>query len=388
MCLTHLTVYRLMQMRFTRLSKKFVWTVALLATIVMIIIILMMHVARKNMSGTIAIVDLLLTALFSKSDSLVDVKRATLRRSVDINGHPCSSTTRAQKHTLKALNIFTDLCDVMTGRHNGYHYDHPDIVHYVKFTDKDVEEITFQEFVSILSMHKFYRPSKIKIHSNAKKFSGKYWNLTQSLGLYIEIGNADRLRFIGQKQRPYFISHEVDALKVDIIVTKGGIFTDFDVIMVNGTKFRSKQKLAECVIGSDTDPCTRLCAGFVSCVANSSFARDWREGYRKDYAPYLWVYNAGTVPSNLLRSCPSCYNVYVDRTISLMNGAQKWLEPNGIDWKSRSVIHYMNRMFGVNSRDITPKAVVTRFNNTALGDLFMYVLGDTYLSLSLSEYHE
>ena len=32
---------------------KFVWTVALLVTIVMVIIILMMHVARKNMSGTI-----------------------------------------------------------------------------------------------------------------------------------------------------------------------------------------------------------------------------------------------------------------------------------------------------------------------------------------------
>ena len=349
---------------------------ALLVTSVMVIIILTVHVARRNMSGTIAIVDLLLTALFSKSDSLVGIKRAD---------KPCSITTGAQKHTSKALSIFTDLCDVMNGTHNGHHYDHPNVVHYVKLTDKDVGEITFQEFLSILSMHKFYTPSKIKIHTNAKKFVGKYWNLAQNLGSYIEIESADRLRFIGQKQRPYFITHEVDALKVDTIIKQGGIFTDFDVIMVNGTKLRSRQKLGECVIGSDTDPCTRLCAGFVSCVANSSFARDWREGYQQDYAPYLWVYNAGTVPSNLLRCCPSCYDVYVDRTISLMNGAQKWLEPNGIDWRSRSVIHYMNRMFGVSSSDITPEAVVTLFNNTALGDLFMYVLSDTYLSLLLSK---
>ncbi len=136
------------------------------------------------------------------------------------------------------------------------------------------------------------------------------------------------------------------------------------------------------MIGSDTDPCTRLCAGVVSCVANSSFVRDWWEGYQSNYVPFMWVYNAGMVPSNLLRRCPSCYNVYVDRTISSIVGAEKWLEPNGIDWKSKTIIHYMNSMFGVSSEDITPEALVTRFNNTAIGDLFLYVLGDMF-SLSL-----
>ena len=52
----------------------------------------------------------------------------------------------------------------------------PNKVHYVWYADKDVT-FTFQQYLSVLSVHKFQKPEGIYFHTN-KAPSGEYWEKT------------------------------------------------------------------------------------------------------------------------------------------------------------------------------------------------------------------
>ena len=362
-----------------KLSKKFLCISSTILTMLALSLTIYLIATANTKPSTVAILDHAATVLFSKSRTPSFIKRDTSVRPVDINGKICSPS---EDRTIRSqVGIFTDLCEVMTGRNDGCIYKHPEIVHFVKFTNSLDSELTFQDFLSVLSVHKFYKPENIIIHSNAKHFNGTYWNLSKKLGTTIKLQYTDRIRAVGKsKQLPSRITHEADILKVQTMLQEGGIFMDFDSVILNGTQLRATQRLAECVIGSDTDPCTRLCAGFMSCVPNSTFVEAWWQGYQENYVPNLWVYNAGTVPSNILRSCTSCYDVYVDRTISNIKTAygKVWLTRNGVDWRTKAVVHYMH------SNDITPNSLLTNLANTSLADMFLYILDD-YLPTVLTK---
>lgn len=276
-----------------------------------------------------------------------------------------------------------DLCQTFRGRLNvtGCTYRHPNLVHYVKLTDLEhpnyTNALTFHEYVSIVSVHKFYSPDKIVIHCNDINISGSYWErLARDVTTPIEVRHVDRVQSIGHlKRKPGFISHEADYIKLSTILREGGIFMDFDVVILNGTKLRLMQERSECVIGRDNPRCTQVCAGFYSCVPNSIFIRKWLDSYENDYKPKIWVYNAGEIPSHLLCDCPSCYDVFVDSHMSNWKDgrASRWLKPGEVDWRSKAVSHYMNRGF---MKPIKPPEELLRMN-TPFSDMFKHVLGDT-----------
>ncbi len=91
---------------------------------------------------------------------------------------------------------------------------------------------------------------------------------------------------------------------------------DFDAVILNGTKLRQMQEKSECVLGTDNTKCSRSCAGFFSSVPDSTFIREWLHTYEVDYQPKAWIYNAGMKPSNILCSCPKCFDVYADPQMS------------------------------------------------------------------------
>ena len=340
------------------------------------------NLTKTNNSTTIAITDYLDTIQYSRDMSSISRTVGSVKPK-DINGKVCSS---AKKEIVRQqVGIFTDLCEVMTGRNDGCFYKHPEVAHFVKFTASQDTELTFQEFISILSVHRFYKPEKIVIHTNAQCIIGKYWTLAKKLSTRIELRYTGRITDVGNdKLRPDWITHEADILKVQTMLQEGGIFMDFDSVILNGTKLRATQRLAECVIGSDIDPCTRLCAGFMSCVPSSTFVEAWWKGYQENYVPNSWIYNAGTVPSNILRSCTNCYDVYVDRTISNILLQKRWMEKNGISWKNKTAVHYINRIYELHSKDITPEALFADLADTSLGEMFKYILGD-YLSFTVQK---
>ena len=216
-------------------------------------------------------------------------------------GAVSTAVKEIQKQILKTvfLRRYCDLCSTNITRNRTtvlYEYKHPNVVYYVKFSEPEISQmsITFQEYVSIISVDRFYKPDKIVILCNVINFSGLYWDKLQGIATPIELRHTERVQFIGiYNKSPGYITHEADFVKVNTCYKEGGIYMDFDVVILNGTKVREMQKKSEIVFGRDDAECTRTCAGFFSCVPNSLFVKNWLDSYEKDYQRYSWLYNAG-----------------------------------------------------------------------------------------------
>ncbi len=205
--------------------------------------------------------------------------------------------------------------------------------------------MSFKEYVSIVSVDKFYKPDKIIIHCNNVTIDGPYWqHVTKTIATPIEMQYTERISTIGHmKQKPGFITHEADFLKLTLALKEGGIFMDFDAVILNGTKLRHMQEKSECVLGRDNPDCTQLCAGFFSCVPNSTYIREWIHTYEVDYQPNKWVHNA---PTHILCSCPNCFDLYIDSQMSNWKDgrANRWLTPGAIDCQSSGSL-YEHRIY-------------------------------------------
>ena len=289
----------------------------------------------------------------------------------------CMAFNRTESGSSQHHNKITNLCKVFNGTTRTYCiYKHPNVVKYVKFaTNLSAEEITlsFRDYLSIHSVNRFYKPDKIIIYSNHDDITGKYWKLANNLSTPIEVRHTGRITSIGKKHsKPGYISHEADYFKVLNGLKEGGVFSDFDVIILNGTRFREMQMKSELVLGRDNNPCDRVCAGFFSVVPGSKFMKKWLDGYENDYRTHHWWHNAGGVPAKILRDCPWCYDVTVDPHMSNWDEVPNWGKK--LDWKKKAVAHYM-RITQFMKPIKEPKDLLN--TSTPLADMFRFVLGDT-----------
>jgi len=143
---------------------------------------------------------------------------------------------------------------------NGGEYVHPPVVHYAKLS-KSSQPVTliFRDFVSLLSVYKFLRPEEIIIHTYGDVV-GAYWEKSKRWrGTHVRLMTHKRLGSIGGKSVKY-IAHEADYIRLQALRDIGGLIMDFDVVIVNGTKFKAMQKRSECVISKEE---TFLNVGFM-----------------------------------------------------------------------------------------------------------------------------
>ncbi len=111
----------------------------------------------------------------------------------------------------------------------------------------------------------------------------------------------------------------------------GGIYSDFDVVILNGSRLREMQKQSEVVIGRANTPCSAVGIGFFSSVPSSPFLEKWLDSYENDYQQ-AWTYNSGSTPSRMLLNCPKCYrDIYIvtvlareDLNLNCDQGAGVW----------------------------------------------------------------
>lgn len=109
----------------------------------------------------------------------------------------------------------------------------PNLIHYVNLNQ---QEISFAQFLSILSSWKVQKPNRIYLHCNLCEYKGKYWNKLNEISelksiLKVEkIFNFDSHIF---KKEPGWIHHKSDVLRIIIIMNFGGIYLDNDVILIN-----------------------------------------------------------------------------------------------------------------------------------------------------------
>ncbi len=304
------------------------------------------------------------------------------------------TTEKAQITEIRTIHPLVhygnDLC-LLFNKQNSYNqstikYEHPNVVHYVKIADKESDtELQLLDYVSILSVTKYYKPDKIVLHSN-RNITGDIWRLVKLLNTVIEEQYIERSPTIGRLhyKRPRAITHEADVHKLDIALREGGVVMDFDVIILDGDNLRRQQAVSECVLGMERE-CTFLNSGFISCTPNSTLVRKWRASYESDYrnswADYL--YNSGEVPAKILRDCPSCYDVYLDPEICMNPdagapggpgpGRDPWKVKNGVQWWNKTVVHVLLHHLNM------PKTnYLLNLFDCSYKELVLYMLGDSY----------
>ena len=222
-------------------------------------------------------------------------------------------------------------------------YYHPSIVHYAKLTKSGYLEmrLNFREYMSVLSVYKFLKPERLVFHTYTG-FSGNYWDKIHSWkNVQVEVNIIPRFCKIGGKPTVY-IEHQADYVKLNMIHRYGGTALDFDVIMINGIRWKHLQSRSECVLVEETG---FVNGGLYSCIQNSSFIAKWLEGYHKDYRPTKWLHNASFKPLDLLinRHSNGCYNVHIDETVCLSptyKDRKKWLKDDAVEWKNKTAAHY------------------------------------------------
>ena len=142
-----------------------------------------------------------------------------------------------------------------------------------------------------------------------------------------------------------YIEHEADYMKLQILQRYGGSIFDFDVIMINGTRWRKNQKISACILSIEGNS-RKVNIGVISCIKGSLFVDAWLYKYHTDYR-HTWTYNSASIPTNILEKSDSnstCYNVYVDEKITQdpkYDEVRRWVDGNYyVNWKNKTAAHY------------------------------------------------
>ena len=232
--------------------------------------------------------------------------------------------------------------------------------------------------MSMLSSYKFLKPDKIVLHTNTD-IVGAYWKSIQEWSdIVVEIHKIERVpKLAGVKVK--HIEHEADYMKLLILQEYGGSIFDFDVIMINGTRWRKNQKISACILSIEDNSC-KVNIGAISCMKGSLFVDAWIYKHHIDYR-HDWVYNSGNVPMNILEKSDSngtCYNIYVDETISRdpnVNEVRRWVDGNYyVNWKNKTAAHYYYNFLtsiGHLKQDERNERMLMR--NSSLGELFRHI---------------
>ena len=262
---------------------------------------------------------------------------------------------------------------------NGYIYNHPDVVNYVWSSNNPGSEfhLTFTQYVSVLSVHTFFRPHDIILHTNAKP-AGNYWEkLKQKTNIRV-VSNTISWN-IGNK-RAAGVENAVDYYKLKHILLKhGGITMDFDIVILNGKRLREMLAASECYLACE-HRCSILNLGFVGCIKNSSFVAEWIHGYETDYRSrdwHDWLYNCGVYPAELLTRKQRCYNLWLDQEIAMnpdLWTKRDWLQQNGVDWKKKTVAHHFLATLVRIDRHVTEQDTYFRTSESSVAKMIRYVV--------------
>jgi mannosyltransferase OCH1-like enzyme len=126
----------------------------------------------------------------------------------------------------------------------------PNIIHYVNLNQ---QEISFAQFLSIISSWKVQKPKSIYLHCNLCEYNGKYWiklNEIYELKSILKVKKIFPFDSHIFKKEPGWIHHKSDVLRIIILMNFGGIYLDNDMILINNL---DKYRRYEMCVSWDSD---------------------------------------------------------------------------------------------------------------------------------------
>ncbi|ESN96353.1 hypothetical protein HELRODRAFT_189210 [Helobdella robusta] len=254
-----------------------------------------------------------------------------------------------EKNLLSLVNIST-----------GKAYVVPNIIHFIWFANNDKKEMKFINYVSISSAYKIHKPDVIMFHCNFLP-SGKWWEtLWRSIPLKI-VYRKKPSTIHGQNIIHTF--HKGDVAKIEILMEYGGIYLDYDVLVVNSL---NPLRRYDACLGKEKPP--KLIAGIIIAQKNSLFLKMLHESYKNNYRPYDWDYNCARVAYQIALQRPDLIHVESRRltTPDWQDRKQLWREI--IDWSDLYVIHIMGHF---DFQEHTPESIKSL--NSTFGEVMRYL---------------
>ena len=234
----------------------------------------------------------------------------------------------------------------------------PNIVHFIWF-GKD-KEMTFIQYTSILSAHKIQKPDVIMLHCDNLPV-GKWWEvLWKEVPLQIS-PTQPPTEVHGQKLMHRY--HQGDIAKIMILIKYGGIYLDYDVIVLSSMDPLRK---FPATLGKEKPP--KLIAGIIVAEKESLFLRIWLESYRNNYRPLDWDYNCARVTYKLALEKPSLVHIEPRKLTTPDWQDRKQLFYSRIDWRELYCIHIMMHL---NFMEYTPTNIRTMDNT--LGEILRFI---------------
>lgn len=215
----------------------------------------------------------------------------------------------------------------------GYYYPIiPDIVHYVRFQNS---ELNFIDMVNIKSVYINHRPSQIIIHCDCHNLTGKYWDMVKDIpGLSIQYKSKPNYIFGKHLSSVY---HSSDIARLQILMKYGGIFLDSDVFVVKSLHHYRK---FEFVIG--WPPNQYLGTQVLIAHKNARFLKFWYHSY-KYYQPTRWYYNAGELPTESILLLRPDFVHRVPYDFGVHNLAYMLFGMRSPKWRDYHTIHLLIR---------------------------------------------
>lgn len=252
--------------------------------------------------------------------------------------------------------------DLLPGRHGNSSspFVVPNIVHFIWFATDVVREVSFLNYISIKSAYQIQRPDAILFHCNQMP-SGLWWQR-----LWTEVPLTIVYRQPPQhihNQRLYHIYHSGDVAKMEILLEYGGIYLDYDVIVVNNMDPLRKY---DATLGKEKPP--KFIAGIIVARQGATFLRLLYESYRNNYRPWDWDYNCARVAYQLYTQRPDLLHVE-DYKLTTPDWKERWkLWDAVIDWSDLYVIHVMGHFMWF---DYSPDSIKTI--NSTFGEAMRFI---------------
>lgn len=285
-------------------------------------------------------------------------EKIIIRLSIDTIDNSNSSWYAAQ--VLERWPFIAKSNNILENVSKGSSFVVPNIVHFIWFAKDDQREMLFLNFISIYSAYKIQKPDVIMFHCNHLP-RGLWWNELWKR-VPIRLMHRDPPTTI-HGQNIIHLYHQGDVSKIDILIEHGGIYLDYDVIVLNTLDPLRKY---DTVFGKEKPP--KVIAGIILASKNALFLRLLKESYRDNYRPLDWDYNCARVAYQIALKRPDLIYVEPFRLTTPDWGDRNLLWKEVIDWSGLYVIHVMGH-FDWNEH--SPESI--KKQNSTFGQVMRYI---------------
>ncbi len=217
-------------------------------------------------------------------------------------------------------------------------YPIPNIIHYIWYNNKSVE-ISFDQMLSIMGVHKIQQPERIFFHTNNEPH-GELWNkVKEHLTVIYRVPTHEVFGHKLDSEHYEMADSNIDRLK--LLYEYGGIYMDTDVLFIQPV---NELRTYKCVVG--WEKIRRICGGIILCSVGHPFLRLWLNGFITDFRPNTWSYNTGEVPSRIANNRPHMVHVVQGR-LNQPNWTQldRILGNTPFQWNRNFVLHTWKRLW-------------------------------------------